>query len=258
MCNCATFSEYLLSLAIDFITTYTVLIIFLATLVRSIFGFGESLVAVPLLALFLPIEIAVPVSVLVSIAVAGIVVVQDWEKIHFRSAGWLVLFSMLGIPVGLWLLTSADERLVKSSLAFVIIGFAMYSVFGRSIKLESESRIGLFFCGLLSGVFGGAYGLNGPPLVVYGAMRRWSAQHFRATLQGYFLPASLMGMIGYWINGLWVAQVTTLFLWSLPGVFLATLLGRAINHRMTGTSFFTYVYVGLIGIGIVLLLESFS
>src|SRR3546814_2504763 len=134
------------------------LIIFLATLVRSIFGFGESLVAVPLLALFLPIEIAVPVSVLVSIAVAGVVVVQDWEKIHFKSAAWLVLFSIIGLPIGLWLLTSADERLVKSTLAVVIIGFALYSLFGRTIRLESESKIGLFLCGFLSGVFGGADG----------------------------------------------------------------------------------------------------
>lgn len=242
--------------AIDFITLYTVLTIFLATLVRSIFGFGESLIAVPLLALYLPIEIAVPVSVLVSVAVAGVVVVQDWQKIHFSSAGWLVLFSMLGIPLGLWLLTSADEQWVKASLAAVIIGFSVYSLFGRTITLETDSKFGLFLCGLLAGVFGGAYGLNGPPLVVYGAMRRWSAQHFRATLQGYFLPASLMGMIGYWINGLWVAQVTSLFLWSLPAVFLATFLGRAINRRMNGTSFFTYVYIGLIGIGMVLLLES--
>lgn len=232
------------------------MIIFLATLIRSIFGFGESLVAVPLLALFVPIEIAVPVSVLVSIVVAGVVVIQDWEKIHFKSAGWLVFFSMLGIPLGLWLLTSVDEHVVKISLAVVIIGFACYSIFWRTIKLESESRIGLFFCGLLAGVFGGAYGLNGPPLVVYGTMRGWSAQHFRATLQGYFLPASLMGMIGYWINGLWIAEVTTLFLWSLPGVFLATFIGRAINSRMNGTAFFTYVYIGLIGVGIVLLLES--
>src|SRR3546814_16769190 len=73
-----------------------------------------------------------------------------------------------GLPIGLWLLTSADERLVKSTLAVVIIGFALYSLFGRTIRLESESKIGLFLCGLLSGVFGGAYGLNGPPLVVYG------------------------------------------------------------------------------------------
>jgi uncharacterized protein len=39
-------------------------------------------------------------------------------------------------------------------------------------------------------VFGGAYGMNGPPLVVYRAMRRWSPPHFRAILEGYFLPAS--------------------------------------------------------------------
>lgn len=245
---------------IDHIILYTTLIIFLATLVRSIFGFGESLVAVPLLALYLPIEIAVPVSVLVSIAVAGIVVVQDWKKIHFRSAGWLVLFSALGIPLGLWLLTTANEQLVKSALAVIIICFSIYLIVTqttrKTIKLEKGNKTGLFLCGLLAGVFGGAYGLNGPPLVVYGAMRRWSAQHFRATLQGYFLPASLMGMIGYWVKGLWVSQVTILFLWSLPAVFLATFLGRVVNSRMNGTAFFIYVYIGLIGIGVILLLGS--
>ena len=56
-------------------------------------------------------------------------------------------------------------------------------------------------CGFCAGVLGGAYGMNGPPLVIYGAMRRWSAQHFRATLQGYFLPASIIGMGGYWLAG---------------------------------------------------------
>ena len=65
-------------------------VIFLATLIRSAFGFGEALVAVPLLALLMPVEVAAPLAVLVSITVAGVVVVQDWRHIHFRSAGWLV------------------------------------------------------------------------------------------------------------------------------------------------------------------------
>ena len=59
---------------IEFVTLFTILILFLATLVRSTFGFGESLIAVPLLALYMPIEIAVPVSVLASVVVAGVVV----------------------------------------------------------------------------------------------------------------------------------------------------------------------------------------
>lgn len=240
---------------IEPITLYIILVIFVATLIRSIFGFGESLIAVPLLALYIPLEIAVPVSVLVSILIAGIVVVQDWKKIHLRSASSLVFFSVLGIPLGLLLLTSADEQLVKSFLAIVIIVFSIYSLFGKSIVLKSENWTWLFICGFLAGVFGGAYGLNGPPLVIYGSMRRWSAQHFRATLQGYFLPASLIGMAGYWLKGLWVPAVTHHFLWSLPAIIPAIFLGRIINKMIQGNDFFKYVYVGLIAIGILLLIK---
>src|SRR5205823_22725 len=59
-------------------------VILLATLIRSAFGFGEALVAVPLLALVIPVEEAVPLATLVSITVAAIVVVQDWHQIHLR------------------------------------------------------------------------------------------------------------------------------------------------------------------------------
>lgn len=81
------------------------IVIFLATLIRSAFGFGEALVAVPLLALLIPVEEAVPLATLLSITVAAIVVAQDWHKIHLLSASWLVLSTFVGIPLGLWLLT---------------------------------------------------------------------------------------------------------------------------------------------------------
>src|SRR5438067_5954396 len=99
-------------------------VIFLATLIRSAFGFGEALVAVPLLALLIPVEEAVPLATLVSITVAAVVVAQDWRQIHLRSAGWLVVSTLFGIPLGLWLLTAAAESLVKAILAAVIIGFS--------------------------------------------------------------------------------------------------------------------------------------
>ena len=82
-------------------------VIFFATLIRSAFGFGEALFAVPLLALFIPLQVAAPLAVLVSITIAAVVVAQDWRRIHIRSAGWLVAATLAGIPVGLWLLTSA-------------------------------------------------------------------------------------------------------------------------------------------------------
>jgi uncharacterized membrane protein YfcA len=230
-------------------------VIFLATLIRSAFGFGEALVAVPLLALLIPVEEAVPLATLVSITVAGVVVAQDWHKIHVRSAGWLVISTFFGIPLGLWLLTAISETVIKAILAIVIIGFSVYCLVSRSQYELKNDRLAWLF-GFCAGVLGGAYGMNGPPLVIYGSLRHWSPEHFRATLQGYFLPASLLGMCGYWLAGLWIPAVTRYYLWSLPPALAAILLGRAINQRMTGRSFLRYIHIGLLVVGAVLLIQS--
>jgi uncharacterized protein len=107
-------------------------------------------------------------------------------------------------------------------------------------------------------VLGGTYGMNGPPLAIFGALRRWSPQQFRATLQGYFLPASLLGLAGYAAIGLWRDAVTHYFLWSLPGIAIATLLGRWINRRIAGDRFIRFVYGGLVLIGSVLLVQAIA
>jgi uncharacterized membrane protein YfcA len=241
----------------DLTTLHVLLVVFFATVIRSAFGFGEALIAVPLLALIIPVGIAAPVAVLLSITIAAIVVVQDWRKIHVRSTGWLLLPTFLGIPLGVALLTSAHQHAIKTALAIVILAFSGYSILGRKPpELHSDSRAWLLGCGFLAGVLGGAYGMNGPPLVVYGAMRRWSPQHFRATLQGYFLPASVFAMAGYWFAGLWVPAVTHYYLISLPAALPAIFLGRFINHRLRGDSFLVYVYVGLMCVGALLLIQA--
>jgi uncharacterized membrane protein YfcA len=236
---------------------HVLVVVFLATLIRSAFGFGEALVAVPLLALSLSLEVAAPLAVLVSITIALIVVAQDWRKIHVRSMGWLMAATVFGIPIGLLLLTSSHQRFTKATLALLIIAFSMYSLIGgRPPELTSDSMPWLLGCGFVAGIMGGAYGMNGPPLAIYGSMRRWSAQHFRATLQGYFLPASLVGMAGYWMKGLWTPAVTHYYLVSLPAMLLAIPLGRAVNHRMRGDMFLKYVYGGLVVVGGILLAQA--
>ena len=232
---------------------------FFATVIRSALGFGEALVAVPLLAFFIPLRVATPLAVLISITIAAIIVAQDWKKVHFYSTGWLVLPTLLGIPLGLLLLTSSHQRTVKGALAALIIAFSAYSLSGRTpLELRRDHRAWLLFFGFTAGVLGGAYGMNGPPLVIYGSMRRWSAQHFRATLQAYFLPASLIGMTGYWLSGLWVHDVTRYYLLALPVMLPAVLLGRVINHRMRAEVFMKYAYLGLGIIGAVLMYQAIT
>jgi uncharacterized membrane protein YfcA len=214
---------------------------------------------VPLLLLFLPVEIAVPLSVMLSIVIALFIVIQDHAKIHIQSAKWLIIFAIPGIPLGLLILIYGNEIFVKTALGFLIIIYSLYSLFGKTKRsLKEDNKLWLFLCGFLSGVFGGAYGLNGPPLVVYGNLRNWSAKHFRATLQAYFLPVSFIGFLGYFAKGLVNSEVTHYFLISLFTSIPAIFLGRFLNHKLNEGSFFKFVYWGLLIVAIVLVINSLN
>lgn len=230
-------------------------VMLLASTVRSAFGFGEALVAVPLLALAIPVRTAAPIAVLSSILVAGVVLLEDWRHAHLRSAGLLLLSTLFGVPLGLFLLKTANERAIKCLLGGLIVSFSAYSLRRRGTPgLRDDRFAGLF--GFAAGVFGGAYGLNGPPLAVYGSLRGWSPVKFRATLQGYFLPASAAGMFGYWVSGLWTHAVDRLFLWSLPSIFAGIFIGRFINRRLEAGRFMRYLHAGLGLIGLLLLFQA--
>jgi uncharacterized membrane protein YfcA len=242
---------------ISSVAVEVVLVLFLATVVRSALGFGEALVAVPLLALTVPVNVATPVAVLASITVALVVVVQDWRSIHMRSAIWLVVPTLFGIPLGLLLLKALPESTMKAALGILIVAFSTWSLLSRSpIELKNDRLAAIF--GFAAGIMGGAYGMNGPPLAIYGSLRRWTPASFRATLQGYFFPASIAVMAGYWIGGLWTSTVTHLYLLSLPGVVVAVFVGRFVHHRINPSHFTRYIHAGLIGIGGLLLIQSFK
>jgi uncharacterized membrane protein YfcA len=53
-----------------------ILVVFVATLIRSALGFGEALFTVPLLALLLPLKVTVPLAGLLSITIAGVIVIR--------------------------------------------------------------------------------------------------------------------------------------------------------------------------------------
>lgn len=230
-------------------------ILFIATIGRSTFGFGEALFAVPLLALLIPVKVAVAVAALVSTTVALIIVVQDRQHIDAKSASWLLISTVFGIPLGLLLVKTVPEPRVKAVLAAVILLFAVYSLVNRNPGELKDDKFAWIF-GFTAGVLGGAYAVNGPPLVVYGSLRRWSPTQFRATLQGYFLPASALVVVGYWLGGLLSPSVGRYFVVSLPLVLAAILIGRAINRRLDSRRFGVAINVVLLFVGTLLLVQS--
>jgi uncharacterized protein len=238
-------------------TGYVLVVIFLATIVRSTLGFGEALVAVPLLALRIPVAVAAPFVVAVSVIVAAANLVVDWRHVELRAARGLVLSSFIGLPVGIFMLRVVDDGFVKLLLGATIIGISMYSlVHGTAASIRAENRVSLIAAGVVSGILGGAYGMNGPPLAIYGASRGWSPRRFRATLQGYFLVASVAGLAGYGAARVWNAAAFRYLLLSLPCVLGGIVLARRLNRYAEDPRFFRAVYGGLIAIGLILIVQS--
>lgn len=243
----------------DFVLIYILSVLFVASVIRSAFGFGESLVAVPLLALVIPLHIAVPLSVLASVVIALVITAKDWRDIHFESAKNLVFATLFGLPIGFFALKNFDNKLLNIFLGILLIAFSLTSLSGVKLGvLRGRRPVVTSLFGFVAGILGGAYGMNGPPLVIYGSLRQWSPRNFRATLQAYFLPSSFLGIIGFWFFGVLTSEVWRYFFFSLLAIFPAIFIGKILNHALSERLFRMILFIALILIGCMLIFSDIN
>jgi hypothetical protein len=105
----------------------------------------------------------------------------------------------------------------------------------------------------MAGVLGGAYNTNGPPIIIYGVLTRWTPDQMRATLQGYFLPAGILILAGHGLAGLWTPEVLRFYAFTLPPVVLALLAGNRLSRKLPPGRFDKLVYGALVFMGVLLI-----
>jgi uncharacterized membrane protein YfcA len=135
----------------------------------------------------------------------------------------------------------------------LLIGYGLYNLIHPKLPVLT-SRIWAYGFGFVAGILGGAYNTNGPPVIIYGTLRRWSPERFRATLQGYFFPNGLVIMLRHILGRLWTRQVFQLFGPALPLVLAAIFLGAPLNRRIPARRSDRLIYVILIVLGLILLI----
>ncbi len=237
------------------IIVLVLLIFFVSTTIRSFFGFGDALLAMPLLTIVIGVKTAVPIVALVAIIIGLSILLKTWREINFKQLIPLIVASIAGIPIGLIYLKDTSEVIVKLVLAIILISFSLYRLFRPNLLYLKSERLSFIF-GLFSGILGGAYNTNGPPIVLYGAMRRWEPSQFRSNLQGIFLPTNLFIATGHGLAGFWTEEAIILFFYCIPVVILSIILGSYLNKRIPAEKFVKLVDIFLIIIGLVLVVHS--
>ena len=227
---------------------YVLLVLGAGAFIRSAVGFGDALLAMPLLALVVGLSITTPLVGLTSLITSAVLLAASWRSVNL-TAGWrLIVASAVGAPLGLWVLTNADEWIMHVVLGGVLVGYGAYNLLRPGLP-PLRSELWAFPFGFVAGVLGSAYNTSGPPVIIYGTMRRWSPDAFRATLQGFFLVNSVLIAVGHAATGLWTAEVLWLTIFSLPALALGMVAGVAAQRRISPAAFSRVVYVLLIVLG---------
>ena len=231
-----------------------IVIIFVAYVIKGLSGFGSGLVAIPLLAFFLPLTFIVPVLALVSYTGTVYQSFTYRSDVVWRDLWPLLPFSLAGITIALWLLVNTDVTVLTLTLGIFIFCYAVYSLLPHEIK--SGSRWWSVPAGSFAGLIGALFGTGGPFYVLYLKMRKVTKQQFRATITMIFLVDGGARMFGYFYSGLFSQQTVMLSLVLLPVLFVAMYVGQHLHIKINDRRFNQVVSVLLLVSGLILAIKS--
>lgn len=211
-------------------------ILFIAYTVRGIAGFGSGLIAIPLLALLLPLKLVVPIVVLLDFMGSAAQGVSNRQHIKWSALVPLLPFTAIGIALALYFFNSVDASLLKLALGIFVILFAIYQLLPAP-DLQGGAVMAFPF-GLLGGLLGTLFGTGGPFYVMYFNMRNLPKNEFRASFATYFLIDGSV-RIAVYIFGLSLLNTDFLYalLLAIPPFALGLYCGGRV-HREIPTSLF--------------------
>jgi len=209
------------------------LIILAAYFIRGISGFGSGLIAVPLLALFLPLTFAVPLILVTDFSASAALGTHARRQVRWDEIKPLLPFSLVGIVAGALLLVSLPRAPLLVMLGVVVLIFGTRNV----LNLHGTRTISKYWAapaGFLGGAIGALFGTGGPPYVVYFNHRIHDKGELRATFSGLFLIEGGIRIAAFLITGL-LLQIELLpaLAMALPLVALGLFFGNRVHVGLT-------------------------
>ena len=231
-----------------------VLIIAGAYFVRGIAGFGSGLIAIPLLAQFLPLTVVVPMVGLLDYIASSGHGMKHRQAIAWREILPLLPFTLLGVLSALYLFHTLDAELLRIALGIFILLYALYTLSGLMPERQG-TRLWALPAGGFGGLIGTLFGTGGPFYVIYLRLHHLDKTAFRATIAMVFLIDGSSRILGYFASGFYHAQTILLVALALPTMVLAMYLGGHVHTNLSQLAFQRGIGVLLLGSGVALLLR---
>ncbi|UCC52850.1 MAG: sulfite exporter TauE/SafE family protein [Anaerolineaceae bacterium] len=212
--------------------------------------------SVPFVGLVLPIDdvigMMLPVLMLADLLAIGV----HWRKWNNHLVLLLIPTAIVGVTIGTLFLTNAPVRLIRIVIGVIILLFAFYRLFEKSIfkKLIYTPRS---WHGLLAGLVGGFTSsvahTGGPPIAIYLLLQNLQPRVFAATLAFFFFILNYIKVPFYYFADVFNYDLLRQFLWLLPAVPLGVWTGKWLVVRVS-KELFDYIILAFLVITAFLLI----
>ena len=236
---------------------YIILLAAGASFVQRTTGFGFGIFIMTALPFLMPSYAeAVTLSGILSLTSSTVVMLKylkyvSWKRILPILAAFLVMSAL-----AVFMLERIEGRTMRIILGLILILLSLYFCFFKErlqkvIKPTSGWQIG---SGVISGVMGGLFGMQGPPVVLYLVNSEPDKNHYMGMIQTYAVLTNVIMLATRACNGYLTTAVGTAYLYSITGLVIGVLAGNWAFKRLPDKLFayIVYAYIGISGLVIFL------
>ena len=176
-------------------------IAFLGALIFGITGFGAALVTIPLATHFVSLKFALALFVLVDLAAALSVGLENPKNAVRAEWTRLVPMILVGTALGVTLLVNLPRDTGMLLLGLFVLGFGIYTLLphGRSRVIAPGWA---WLAGLAGGITSTVFGAGGPPYAIYLSQRGLTKEQYRATMGFATMTSISVRAVAFTLTGI--------------------------------------------------------
>jgi len=234
---------------------YGSLIFIIAAILQGLTGFGFSILAVPLITLFISPKIAVPILVMFSLIINIVVFSSSRKSFNIKRIWLLLIFGIIGMPLGTYFLVVLNDNIIKLFIGIFIALFGLLLLLGFRQEFKRE-KLSMIPIGFISGILGGSVSMSGPPIILFLSNQGVNKQVFRANLAVYFFILNILTISVYFLNGLITKQVINYSVTFLPALVIGVIIGNFLSHKIKENHFRKLTLILLIIMGLLSIISG--
>jgi hypothetical protein len=228
--------------------------------VKGATGSGAPLIAVPVIAAFYDVRLAIVVMVLPNIVLN---VMQVWSfRQHLTGRGVALRMCVGAVPgmvIGTLLLSRLPAEALKLGLGAILVIYLVLRVVDPDFSLGQRMALRLSLpTGVLGGILQGAAGMSGPLAMLFLSTQGLARPVFIATISVFYLTNAVVQAPALWVEGLLTAEGMALSAIALVPVLLAMPLGARVGRRMSTETFNRVILVLIALLAVRLLWRGFA